>query len=160
MTQGGGCRGACYRSSGRYALVVSTYREYEPPVGVASLAACLWEQPAEECVQRVVPDGCVDVIWLAERELVIAGADTRARTVTLPAGMRSSGIRLSPGAAGAVLGPPAWELRDQSVDAALVWGGDANEREWARRGWGRRHRSLLHRESGRVELCQHRIRTT
>jgi hypothetical protein len=24
----------------------------------------------------VVPDGCVDLIWVAERELVIAGADT------------------------------------------------------------------------------------
>ena len=31
--------------------------------------------------QRVVPDGCVDLIWLAERELVIAGPDTGPRSV-------------------------------------------------------------------------------
>lgn len=102
------------------------YREYEPPVGVASVAACVWEQePAENCEQRVVPDGCVDVIWLGERELVIAGADTGPRTFTLPARLRTSGIRLRPGAAGATLGLPASELRDRHLNAELVWGGDA-----------------------------------
>jgi len=87
------------------------------------VVACLWEnEPAEDCAQRVVPDGCVDLIWVAERELVIAGADTGPRTVALPAGTRSSGIRLRPGSAGALLGLPASELRDRQVAAVLVWG--------------------------------------
>jgi methylphosphotriester-DNA--protein-cysteine methyltransferase len=73
----------------------------------------------------VVPDGCVDLLWLAERELVIAGADTAPRSVDLPARVRSSGIRLRPGAAGAVLGLPACELRDRQVAAAFVWGEQA-----------------------------------
>jgi AraC-like DNA-binding protein len=82
----------------------------------------MWElEPVEDHVQRVVPDGCVDVIWLAGRELVIAGADTGPRGVSLPARARSSGVRLRPGAAGAVLGLPAAELRDLQVAAALVW---------------------------------------
>jgi methylphosphotriester-DNA--protein-cysteine methyltransferase len=99
------------------------YREYRPPVGVEQVVACLWEhEPAEDRVQRVVPDGCMDLIWLAERELVIAGVDTVSRSVDLPAGALSSGIRLRPGAAGAVLGLPACELRDRQVAAALVWG--------------------------------------
>jgi AraC-like DNA-binding protein len=35
-----------------------------------AVVACLWEHhPAEDRAQRVVPDGCVDLIWLAEREL-------------------------------------------------------------------------------------------
>lgn len=63
----------------------------------------------------------MDVIWLAGRELVIAGADTGPRSVSLPARARSSGIRLRPGAAGVVLGLPAAELRDRQVAAALVW---------------------------------------
>lgn len=85
--------------------------------------ACTWEQePGEDRVQRVVPDGCVDLIWLAERELVIAGADTGPRSVDLPEGRRSSGIRLRPGAAGAVLGLPASELRDRQVRCEHVWG--------------------------------------
>jgi AraC-like DNA-binding protein len=103
--------------------MLPAYREYPPPVGLEALVACVWErEPAEDRAQRVVPDGCVDVIWLAERELVIAGADTGPRSVDLPAQVRSSGIRLRPGAAGAVLGLPASELRDRQVAAALVWG--------------------------------------
>ena len=99
-----------------------TYREYRPPAGLAPVAACLWEQrPAADRVQRIVPDGCVDLIWMAEHALVIAGADTGPRSVELPAGVRSSGIRLRPGAAGAVLGLPAFEIRDCQVDVALVW---------------------------------------
>lgn len=106
--------------------MLPTYREYRPPVGLEFVVACMWElEPAEDRVQRVVPDGCVDLIWLAERELVIAGADTGPRSVALPAAIRSSGIRLRPGAAGAVLGMPASELRDREVDAALVWGDQA-----------------------------------
>ena len=81
--------------------------------------------------QRIVPDGCIDLIWEAGRELVIAGPDTGARTVALPAGTLSSGVRLRPGAAGAFLGMPASELRDRHVAAALVWGEQAARLEAA-----------------------------
>jgi hypothetical protein len=75
--------------------MLPAYREYRPPVGVKPVVACVWEhEPAEDHAQRVVPDGCVDLIWLAECELVIAGADTGPRSVDLPAQVRSSGIRL------------------------------------------------------------------
>jgi hypothetical protein len=94
--------------------MLSAYREFRPPVGLEAVVACVWEhEPAEDRAQRVVTDGCVDLIWLAERELVSAGADTAPRSVDLPAQVRSSGIRLRPGAAGAVLGLPACELRDR-----------------------------------------------
>ncbi|MGH2849981.1 MAG: DUF6597 domain-containing transcriptional factor [Solirubrobacteraceae bacterium] len=102
------------------------YREHRPPGGLEPAVACLWEQePVEDRVQRVVPDGCVDLIWLAGRELVIAGADTSPWTVALPAGARSSAVRLRPGAAGAFLGVPASELRDQRIAAASLWGKEA-----------------------------------
>jgi AraC-like DNA-binding protein len=87
-----------------------------------TVVACTWvQEPVEHHVQTVVPDGCVDLIWLAERELVIAGPDTGPRSVELPAGSLSSGIRLRPGAAGAVLGLPPCELRDLQVPASDVW---------------------------------------
>jgi hypothetical protein len=86
----------------------------------------LWEhEPTEDRAQRVVPDGCVDLIWFADRELVMAGADTGLRSVELPTRARSSGVRLRPGAAGAVLGLPASELRDRQAGAALVSGEQA-----------------------------------
>jgi methylphosphotriester-DNA--protein-cysteine methyltransferase len=103
--------------------MLPTYRELRPPRGLETRVACLWEHyPALDRAQRIIPDGCLDLIWLAERELVVAGADTGPRSAALPGGCRSSGIRLRPGAAGALLGLPASELRDRCVPAELVWG--------------------------------------
>ena len=104
----------------------AAYREHRPPAGLAHAVACLWEQePAEDRVQRIVPDGCVDLVWLAGRELVIAGPDTGPWTVVLPAGALSSAVRLRPGTAGAFLGVPASELRDQRIGAMSLWGAEA-----------------------------------
>ncbi len=71
--------------------------------------------------QRVVPDGCVDLIWRND-ELVVVGADT-GPVVFAPTRTDEpvSGIRLRPGAAGAVLGLPASEVRDARVPASSVW---------------------------------------
>jgi methylphosphotriester-DNA--protein-cysteine methyltransferase len=102
--------------------VPPSYREYRPPAGLESVVACLWEREVpEERRQLVVPDGCIDLIWFADRELTIAGADTGPRDVAVPTG-RTSGIRLRPGVAGALLGFPASELRDEVVGAEHVWG--------------------------------------
>ena len=99
------------------------YREGRPPPGLERAVACVWEnEPAEKCVQLVVPDGCVDLMWTHAGELVIAGADTGPQRFTLPAGGLTSALRLRPGVAGSVLGMPASELRDRRVAAAEVWG--------------------------------------
>jgi AraC-like DNA-binding protein len=96
------------------------YREHRPPSGLESVVACLWEhEPERDRTQRIVPDGCVDLIWIDG--LQVAGADTGPREVALAAGRRVSGIRLRPGAAGALLGVPASEVRDSQVAAALLW---------------------------------------
>lgn len=101
------------------------YREFAPPRELTRLVACLWEyEPTEALAHRVVPDACVDLIWLAGGGLVIAGADSGPRFVDLPAGVASRGLRLRPGAAGAVLGLPASELLDRQVEPTLVWGND------------------------------------
>src|ERR1700710_1991532 len=121
------------------------YREYQAPTHLAALVACVWENDAlESCVQLVVPDGCVDLIWLGPQDLVVAGADTGPRAVMLPAGARLSGIRLRPGAAGNVLGVPAVELRDHDVRLAALWGalGEELERSFSGGGPARRRRLL------------------
>ena len=93
----------------------------------SALACCTWEQRTDGATeQRVVPDACVDLIWSGER-LIIAGPDTRARVVALAPGARLVGVRLRPGAAGAVLGLPARELCDVYPDAADVLGRDRAE---------------------------------
>lgn len=103
---------------------MTPYRELTPPIGLLPVVACLWEHeapPGHE--QRIVPDGCVDLVRL-DGELVVVGADTGpvvSRSGADPAVAHTSGIRLRPGAAGAVLGIPAAEVRDQRVPLAEVW---------------------------------------
>ena len=99
-----------------------TYVEH---VVASPLVSCTWEQRTDRpSEQRVVPDTCVDLIWSGER-LTIAGPDTRPRVVALAPGARMVGARLRPGAAGAVLGLPACELRDERPSAADVLGARA-----------------------------------
>jgi AraC-like DNA-binding protein len=97
------------------------YLEHAHP---SPLLACTWERIASGQAQRIVPDACVDLIWNGE-DLIVAGPDTGPRLVTLPAGAEVYGARLRPGAAGAVLGLPASELRDVTVTAAEVLGHEA-----------------------------------
>ncbi len=106
----------------------SVYREHGMPPSLVDSVGCSWEQrPAVDSVQLIVPDGCVDLIWLAERQLVVAGPDTGPRDVFLPAGLWSSGVRLRPGAAGTFFGRPASELRGMQVDAEDVLGAEAQK---------------------------------
>lgn len=120
------------------------YREHRPPARLEPVVACLWEREAAEgLAQRIVPDGCVDLVWLGGEELVVAGADTGPRAVELPAGQRRSGIRLRPGAAGTVLGLPASELRDRRVSIAEVWGEEGRRLRDAMAGAGPARRLRL-----------------
>ena len=109
----------CVDERGSLKAVTYVERLVSSPVVV-----CTWEQVAPVGKeQRVVPDGCVDLIWSGEG-LSIAGPETKPRVAALARGSRLVGARLRPGAAGAALGLPASEVRDLSVDAAEVLGRD------------------------------------
>jgi AraC-like DNA-binding protein len=113
-------------SLGYHPLVASGYVEFGPPAILAEQVACLWvNEPASDRVQRVIPDGCVDLVWLAGRDLVFVGADTSPKSVELPAGSSTVGVRFRPGAAGELLGIPASEVRDLVVPAVEVWSVEA-----------------------------------
>lgn len=73
---------------------------------------------------RVLPDGCVDVVWNGV-SLRVAGPDTGPVLEALPAGAPVSGVRFHPGAAPALLGVPASAIRDARVSLESLWGGDA-----------------------------------
>ncbi len=108
-----------------------SYGEVSPPAALAPHVARLWWHTAPPA--RVLPDGCVDLVWAGGR-LVVAGPATRAGLPGLPAGAGALGLRLRIGAAGAVLGVPAAELLDASPDAAELWGAGAAERVAAAEG--------------------------
>jgi AraC-like DNA-binding protein len=102
------------------------YRELLQP---GEHVACLWVRDPEptERAQRVLPDACVDVVLVGDR-LLVAGPQTVASAVTIPAGAASMGVRFRVGAAGAALGVSAAELLDVTVGADELWGGGIAER--------------------------------
>ncbi|WP_282945346.1 helix-turn-helix transcriptional regulator [Cellulomonas endometrii] len=91
-----------------------------PSRGVPGAVA--WSVSAAAAGGRVLPDGCMDLVW-ADGRLLVAGPDTRAHSAAPVApGSPVLGVRLPPGAAPVLLGVPARALRDQRPDLADVWG--------------------------------------
>lgn len=90
----------------------------ERPSTVAGAVA--WATTSDGAPNRVLPDGCMDLLWLGDR-LMVAGPDTSAFLSIVPAGATVAGIRFAPGAAPGVLGLPAHVARDQRVPLAEVW---------------------------------------
>ena len=82
--------------------------------------AVVWTRVATGAEHRVVPDGCMDIIW-TDGALVVAGPDTLAYVVDDDAGTRYTGLRFAPGTGPTVLGVPASGLRDARVPLEEVW---------------------------------------
>jgi AraC-like DNA-binding protein len=71
---------------------------------------------------RILPDGCLDLIWLDGR-LIVAGPDTTAQVGEDPPGARYVGLRFPPGTGPPLLGVPAHELRDRRLPLEALWSG-------------------------------------
>jgi AraC-like DNA-binding protein len=95
------------------------YEEWRARLGGG---AVLWRRvdPGAPVTHRILPDGCVDLIWLAGA-LVVAGPDTRAHLTPGVPGATYVGLRFAPGTGPAVLGVPAHALRDRRVPLADLW---------------------------------------
>jgi AraC-like DNA-binding protein len=116
-------------SSSRVAEAAVTYREQAPPPELAPWVRRLWELTVQGAggPGRVVPDGFMDLV-ASGPELTLAGPDTRPWPVRRRAGAVAVGVRFHPGAAPALLGPPASELRDLRVTPDALWGRAGRER--------------------------------
>jgi AraC-like DNA-binding protein len=95
------------------------YRELSPPPGLEALVACAWV--SHDGAVRVLPDACVDVVFAGGR-LVVAGPATTEDLAPATPGQERVGVRFRVGAAGAALGVPVGELRDQGVGLDELWG--------------------------------------
>jgi AraC-like DNA-binding protein len=109
--------------------MTATYAEWTPPGALASHACCVWSNAAVggDHVERVLPDGCADVVWTEADGIHVAGPATREVLVEIPAGAAVFGVRFGPGSAGAALGVAAHELRDRAVALEELWGAEARE---------------------------------
>jgi AraC-like DNA-binding protein len=70
---------------------------------------------------RVLPDGCLDIIWQSGR-VFVAGPDTTAQPPgRAPVGTRFFALRFGSGTGPGVLGLPASELTDRQVPLDELW---------------------------------------
>ena len=97
------------------------YREKTSEVA----GAVLWRStvPGAGSAVRVLPDGCIDLIWSTASGLFVAGPDTAAHLTPTAPGESYVDLRLPPGTGPAVIGVPAHELRDRRVQLAAIWSG-------------------------------------
>ena len=99
------------------------YRELAPPAGLRHAVACLWLRvvPVAGPPTRVLPDGCVDLVWRAGDEPWIAGPDTGPTMTSSPPGTVIAGVRFLPGAGGPALSIPLSEVRDAQLPLGELW---------------------------------------
>src|SRR5947209_5407112 len=97
------------------------YHEWPVDAPLRPYVACIWAgefaDDGEPFTDRVLPDGCIDIVWLQDR-LVVAGPDTRAMPLERAPGAQFVGVRFRPGVAPCFLGVPSSDLLDTRVEAA------------------------------------------
>lgn len=96
------------------------YREIPPPPGLGPFVECFWTSGvATDCCRRILPDGCIDLLFFACGgqfvDAQVVGAMTRFEDVRLQARQSILGIRFHPGMAGAYLPCDLSSLNNRSV---------------------------------------------
>jgi hypothetical protein len=99
------------------------YEEFAPLSIMRDYVACFWQSFVHEQPRQttILPDGCIDLIWRAGREPVIAGPMTVPVSTSTTIGTVTLGVRFKPGVGAALLGIAASELRDSHVPLRELW---------------------------------------
>jgi hypothetical protein len=100
------------------------YRERAPHPGLVDDIACTWSGAARPGL-RILPDGCIDIVWIGDEALTVAGPDTAANLAGLPDGTLTVGARFRASRAPGYLGVAAHELTDRSISLEDLWGVEA-----------------------------------
>jgi hypothetical protein len=96
----------------------SEYKEFAVPKSLATHFLCLWTQTITGCepyTHRVLPDACVDIIFVNDNPPIVAGPSTNAFMIQSQPGTRVVGARLRPGRVRDFLGVPAAELLNETA---------------------------------------------
>ena len=97
------------------------YREVAPPGPLAASLVCTWAQTVGARAQRVLPDGCADILWIGEDAPVVVGPATGVTLAALPPGTIIAGARFRPGRIAAWLPLATDELTDRLTPLADLW---------------------------------------
>src|SRR5215210_9333506 len=89
-----------------------TYREFAPPRHLRKHVVCFWRHGATSvpAAVRVIPDGCVDAVWVNDQAPHVAGPMTRPVLYSIDSGTEIFAVRLRPGVACRLLGENAKAL--------------------------------------------------
>src|SRR5947199_10782840 len=115
-------------SNTRTALTARTssrYQEFPPPPSLSDRLVCTWTQnirgvDGEYHPHPVLPDGCVDVVWIGGAAPEVAGPATHRIVVKLPADTSLIGIRFRPGYAASSVGVPVNDGATQASPHAAL----------------------------------------
>ena len=102
------------------------YRELPPPPDLAGYVRCFWTETTgdrpDEPELRVLPDGCVDVVWRAGSPPVVVGPAIQAILPKIPPGSTLVGVRFRSGMAPIALDLPASVLVNAEAPLVDLWG--------------------------------------
>jgi len=132
------------------------YVEVPPSRALAPWIECFWSiraGPGPAAVNRVLPDGCADLIVGVDggQGAMVVGTMRAALLVPLVGPARLVGVRFHPGAALRIFDTPLAQLTDRRVPLELLWGraaealADALERADTAAGASRAERVLAER---------------
>ena len=90
---------------------LSDYREFPAPSALKGHVLCLWTQTISKShggySHRVLPDACVDIVFINNDPPAVVGPWTESFVAGLAAGTTIVGVRFYPGRASNYLGVPA-----------------------------------------------------
>ena len=96
------------------------YRELQPVSELQDDVVCIWYDDRLHREQLVLPDGCIDIVWIKGHKPGIAGPATLPITAPLSQAP-VLGLRFRPGKAPAFLGVPADAMLNSDVDLEELW---------------------------------------
>ncbi|HEX8197080.1 MAG TPA: AraC family transcriptional regulator [Pyrinomonadaceae bacterium] len=105
----------------------SIYLEYSPSPRLNPFVASYWSLQVPEIKEpekyRVLPDGCIDLIFdnISRPLGVIVGSMTKSVMVTLQPNARYFGVRFRPGGASSFLNISLKEIADTQIKSEDVW---------------------------------------
>jgi AraC-like DNA-binding protein len=102
-----------------------TYREIAPPRHLRKHVVCFWRHGATSMptTVRVIPDGCIDIVWVNDHAPHVAGPMTKPVLYSIDSATEIVAVRLRPGVAHRLLEESAKALLNQDVPLRDLWPG-------------------------------------
>lgn len=103
------------------------YAEVAPDPRLRSLVSSVWAFPRNEQMHRVLPDGCMDIVFQDGGARLVGPMRSAIRVP--PSDAPTLGIRFRPGESARIFSERAGELVDSSAALAELWGDDGRRLE-------------------------------